>query len=83
MKSEITNSITSMLTQQDKENSAPRDNAQVPPPPETLSDAPQPEHSPYNVSDNSNMSETNTIDEHVPALSPQNYLNCLARTTQL
>ena len=83
MKSEITNSITSMLTQQDKENSAPRDNAQVPPPPETLSDAPQPEHSPYNVSDNSNMSETNTINEHVPALSPQNYLNCLARTTQL
>ena len=80
LKSEITESIMIKLTQQ---VNAPTENPLEPPPPEALLDPHQPEHSPCNVSNTSNMSETNTIDDNVPAFSPQNSLNCLATTTQL
>ena len=83
MKSDITQSIMNMLTNQGKDKTASKENVQVTPPTRSLLDTPQPEHSMSNVTDTSNMSETNTIDDNVPALSPQNSLNCLAKTTQL
>ena len=80
MKSDILDCIISTLTKHSKDDPIYKGNSQVP---EALSDAPQPEHSLFNVSDTSNMSEANSIDDNVHDLSPHKSLNCLVTTTQL
>ena len=72
MKSDIIDGFTSMMNQHGKDNPVPKEKNQAPLSPVSPMDPHQtlPEHCLHNVTDTSNMSETNSIDVNVPALSP-------------